>query len=164
MNRRDINSINDIFSRVMSTHGSSYLASLMESAATTNTGAGDASTLYSYGPEGLRINHFTKNGALNSTATFTHRGLGDTDLLNGDNIVVFLTKKVSDNENDVLHNASGPAVIFEQGGEGNEFFFLDGEPATREEVGARSNALAAKTNPKVQDTFGKDEDPFDIDF
>lgn len=162
MDRRDIKSINDIFTRVLTTQGSSFMSSLLEAAATTNTGAGDASSLYSYGPEGLRINHFTKKGALNSTATFSHRGLGDTGLLDTDNIVVFTTKKVSDTENDVLHNASGPAVIFEQGGEGNEFFFLDGEPVERSEVETRGNALAAKTNPKAQETFGDDDDPFAI--
>ena len=128
MNRKDINSINDVFRLVVEKAGSSYLNTLMEAAADAPSASGDASSLYSYGPEKLRINHFTKNGALNSKASYVLDSV-DQSLLGPDNIVVFFTKKISDNENDVLHNASGPAVVFEQGGEGNEFFFINGEPA-----------------------------------
>jgi hypothetical protein len=128
MNRKDINSINDIFKLVVEKAGSSYLNTLVESAQDTSNTGGDASSLYSYGPEKLRINHFTKQGAFNSTATYKLDEI-DPSLIGSDNIVVFFTKKISDNENDVLHNASGPAVIFEGGGEGNEFFFINGKPA-----------------------------------
>jgi len=43
----------------------------------------------------------------------------------GEPIVVFYTKKISDTEPDILHNAAGPAVTFGSGGEGNEFYFID---------------------------------------
>lgn len=141
MNRRDINSINDVFRMVVEKAGPSYLNTLIESAANTSNTGGDASSLYSYGPEKLRINHFTKQGALNSQASYTLDSV-DPSLLGSDNIVVFFTKKVSDTENDILHNASGPAVVFEGGGEGNEFFFIDGEPAdfnSREFKAARAD-------------------------
>ena len=128
MNRKDINSINDVFRLVVEKAGPSYINTLVEAAQGAPATGGDASSLYSYGPEKLRINHFTKQGALNSKAPYVLDGV-DSSLLGSDNIVVFFTKKISDNENDVLHNASGPAVIFEGGGEGNEFFFINGQPA-----------------------------------
>ena len=141
MNRKDINSINDIFKMVVEKTGPSYLNTLVESAQNTSSTGGDASSLYSYGPEKLRINHFTKQGALNSTATYSLDKI-DPSLLGSDNIVVFFTKRGGENENDILHNASGPAVIFEGGGEGNEFFFINGEPAdfnSREYKAARAD-------------------------
>ena len=153
MNRKDINSINDIFNLVVEKHGMSYMNTLVESAANTSSTGGDASALYSYGPEKLRINHFTKQGALNTTSTFTD-GTVDESLLGSNNIVLFFTKKISDNENDVLHNAYGPAVIFEQGGEGNEFWFLDGKPSTPEDAATTANVATAKSSKEVQDTFG----------
>jgi len=71
--------------------------------------------LYNYGPEKLRANNYTSDS--------------------GEPIVLFYTKKISDTENDVLHRSDGPAVIFGEGGEGNEFYFLNGEkvdPASKE--------------------------------
>lgn len=160
MNRRDINSINDIFQRVMKSQGSSYMKTLFESNETTNTGSQDPAALYSYGPDKLRINHFTKNGAINSTATFSPRGIQGSDLLGSDNIVVFFTKRGSDTENDILHNRTGPAVIFEQGGEGNEFFFIDGQPADQDEIEIGQTKAAVDADEDVRDTFG-DFDPDD---
>jgi hypothetical protein len=161
MNRKDINSINDIFKLVVEKAGSSYLNTLVESAQDTSNTGGDASSLYSYGPEKLRINHFTKQGALNSTATYKLDEI-DPSLIGSDNIVVFFTKKISDTENDVLHNASGPAVIFEGGGEGNEFFFIDGKPAdfnSREYKAARADveyksSEKEMTGRETDDEFG----------
>jgi len=158
MNRRDINSINDVFQRVIAKAGPSYMNTLIESAANTSNTGGDASSLYSYGPEKLRINHFTKQGALNSTATFDDGGVDDfKSLLGSSNIVMFTTKKISENENDVLHNLYGPAVIFENGGEGNEFWFEDGKPAKPEDLTAKANAQTAKGDTReggVSDIFG----------
>jgi hypothetical protein len=160
MNRRDINSINDIFKAVIEKTGMSYVNTLVESAANTSSTGGDASSLYSYGPENLRINHFTKQGALNSTGTYTLDGV-DPKLLGSDNIVAFFTKKISDNENDVLHNASGPAVIFEQGGEGNEFFFINGKPAdfnSKEYKAARADVEYKSSAKELgKDVEGADE-------
>jgi hypothetical protein len=161
MNRKDINSINDVFRLVMEKAGPSYVNTLVESAANTSSTGGDASALYSYGPEKLRVNHFTKQGALNSTATYALDQV-DPSLLGPNNIVVFFTKKISDTENDVLHNASGPAVIFEQGGEGNEFFFIDGKPAdfnSREYKAARADveyksSEKEMTGRETDDEFG----------
>jgi hypothetical protein len=42
-------------------------------------------------------------------------------------IVLFYTMKVSEDKNDLLHNAAGPAVVFEGGGDGNEFYFINGK-------------------------------------
>lgn len=127
MNRKDINSINDVFRLVVEKNGPSFLKTLVENAdesSTTNT-SGDADSLYSYGPEKLRINHFTKNGAFNSKGEYILDGV-DSSLLGNDNVVVFFTKRGGPESNDILHNASGPAVIFEQGGENNEFYFING--------------------------------------
>jgi hypothetical protein len=155
MNRRDINSINDIFQMVMEKAGPSYMNTLLESAANTSNTGGDASALYSYGPEKLRVNHFTKQGAINSTATFDDGGAEDfKSLLGSNNIVMFTTKKISDTENDVLHNLYGPAVIFENGGEGNEFWFADGKPADPKELINKANTATAKGDVDVADTFG----------
>jgi hypothetical protein len=161
MNRKDINSINDVFKLVMEKAGPSYVNTLVESAANTSSTGGDASALYSYGPEKLRVNHFTKQGALNSSATYALDQV-DPSLLGSNNIVVFFTKKISDTENDVLHNASGPAVIFEGGGEGNEFFFIDGKPAdfnSREYKAARADveyksSEKEMTGRETDDEFG----------
>ena len=161
MNRKDINSINDVFKLVMEKAGPSYVNTLVESAANTSSTGGDASALYSYGPEKLRVNHFTKQGALNSSATYAIDQV-DPSLLGSNNIVVFFTKKISDTENDVLHNASGPAVIFEGGGEGNEFFFIDGKPAdfnSREYKAARADveyksSEKEMTGRETDDEFG----------
>ena len=54
---------------------------------------------------------------LNNTADHLYNQLGQNLRLNdykdgSKNIVMFYTKKPSDTENDVLHNAAGPAVIF----------------------------------------------------
>jgi hypothetical protein len=161
MNRKDINSINDVFKLVMEKAGPSYVNTLVESATNTSSTGGDASALYSYGPEKLRVNHFTKQGALNSSATYAIDQV-DPSLLGPNNIVVFFTKKISDTENDVLHNASGPAVIFEGGGEGNEFFFIDGKPAdfnSREYKAARADveyksSEKEMTGRETDDEFG----------
>ena len=162
MNRKDINSINDIFKLVVEKAGSSYLNTLVESAQDTSNTGGDASSLYSYGPENLRINHFTKQGALNSTATYKLDEI-DPSLIGSDNIVVFFTRRISDNENDVLHNASGPAVIFEGGGEGNEFFFINGKPAdfnSREYKAARSDV---EYHSSEKELTGRETDSKNLD-
>lgn len=161
MNRKDINSINDVFKLVVEKAGPSYLNTLVEAAAATSSTGGDASALYSYGPEKLRINHFTKQGALNSKAPYILDGV-DSSLLGSNNIVVFFTKKISDTENDVLHNASGPAVVFEGGGEGNEFFFINGEPAdfnSKEYKAARAD-VEYKTSEKEIAGRETDSDEF----
>lgn len=158
MNRKDINSINDIFQMVIEKAGPSYMNTLLESAANTSSTGGDASSLYSFGPENLRINHFTKQGALNSTATYDDGSVDDfKSLLGSNNIVVFTTKKISDNENDVLHNAFGPAVIFENGGPGNEFWFDEGKPVKPEDLINKQNKIAAQSDTSeggVADIFG----------
>ncbi len=155
MNRKDINSINDVFRMVMEKAGPAYFNTLMESAANTSNTGGDASSLYSFGPENLRINHFTKRGALNSTATYDDGSAEDfKSLLGSNNIVLFTTMKISENENDVLHNAFGPAVIFENGGEGNEFWFDEGKPVKPEDMINKQNNIAASNNPGVKDIFG----------
>ncbi len=141
MNRKDINSINDVFRLVVEKAGSSYLNTLVEEVQDTAGVSGDASSLYSYGPEKLRINHFAKSGAKNAKAPYVLDGV-DQSLVGSDNIVVFFTKKISDTENDILHNASGPAVVFEGGGEGNEFYFIDGtrvDTSSREYKSARAD-------------------------
>ena len=155
MNRKDINSINDIFQMVIEKAGPSYMNTLLESAANTSNTGGDASSLYSFGPEKLRINHFTKQGALNSTATYDDGSAEDfKSLLGSSNIVMFTTKKISENENDVLHNAFGPAVIFESGGEGNEFWFDEGKPVKPGDMINKQNKIAASDNSDVKDIFG----------
>lgn len=97
MKKSDINSMSDIFTRMLTEASGSNL----------NMPPSSGSNLYSYGAENLRENKYVDD--------------------NGQLIVRFYTKKISDTENDVLHNAEGPAVIFGAGGEGNEFFFLNGE-------------------------------------
>jgi hypothetical protein len=155
MNRKDINSINDVFRMVMEKAGPAYFNTLMESTANTSNTGGDASALYSYGPEKLRVNHFTKQGAINSTATYDDGSAEDfKSLLGSNNIVMFTTMKISENENDVLHNAFGPAVIFENGGEGNEFWFDEGKPVKPEDMINKQNNIAASNDPRVTDTFG----------
>lgn len=106
MRKSDINSMADIFQRM-----------LTESAAAggITPAPSNGGNLYSFGPEKLRENNYTSDS--------------------GEPIVLFYTKKISDTENDVLHRSDGPAVIFGEGGEGNEFFFLNGEkvdPASKE--------------------------------
>jgi len=106
----------------------------------TITSSGDA--LYNKERQNLRENNFTTTS--------------------GDPIVKFYTMRPkSENENDILHNAAGPAVIFGDGGEGNEFYFINDEkidgPEDPRYVNA-SNALGAASSSKVQDVFG------DIDF
>ena len=102
----------------------------------TMTSSGDA--LYNKEGQNLRENNFT-------TAS-------------GEPIVKFYTKRPkSENENDILHNATGPAVIFGEGGEGNEFYFLDDEkldgPDDPRFVNA-SNSIATTSSSQVQDVFG----------
>lgn len=98
MKKSDINSMSDIFQRMLTEAASGGMDAAQSS-------GGDP---YSYGPENLRENKYIDKG--------------------GKVLVRFFTKKpASENENDVLHNADGPAVIFGEGGQGDEFFFLNGE-------------------------------------
>lgn len=97
MKRSDIKNMSDIFQRMLTEAADGGV-----NAAPTSGG-----NLYSHGSENLRENKYTSDS--------------------GEPIVLFYTKKISDTENDVLHNAEGPAVIFDKGGEGNEFFFINGE-------------------------------------
>lgn len=97
MRKSDINGMADIFQRMITEAAGSGV----------NPAPSTGGNLYSYGPENLRENNYTSDS--------------------GEPIVLFYTKKISDTENDILHNSDGPAVIFGKGGEGNEFFFLDGQ-------------------------------------
>lgn len=74
---------------------------------------------------------------LNNSADHLYDKLGQNlrlnDFMDGSKpIVMFYTKKISDTENDVLHNAAGPAIVFanERGEYDQEdpelaFYFLD---------------------------------------
>jgi hypothetical protein len=75
----------------------------------------------------------------------------------GEPIVVFYTKKPpSDDENDKLHNAAGPAVIFGQGGEGNEFYFIEGQLVEKDSPEYREAAANLRYKSSMQ---GIDEEP-----
>lgn len=45
----------------------------------------------------------------------------------GETLVLFYTLNPGTGGNDILHNAAGPAVIFGEGGDGNEYYFINGE-------------------------------------
>jgi hypothetical protein len=107
MKSKDIDALNNLFNKVL----------IKESTGGEASGPADAPELigikaYSepkYDKEGqnLRSNFFTT----------------DDDKP----IVLFYTMQRGGDENDVLHNAAGPAVVFEGGGEGKEFYFIEGE-------------------------------------
>jgi len=135
MNKRDINNMADIFQRIM-----------MESSGNL-TSSGDGKSvdqLYSYGPEKLRVNSFTSDS--------------------GDPIVTFYTKKVSDDQNDILHRTDGPAVTFGSGGEGNEFFFVQDEkvdPSSKEyRAAGHDTAYRSAEIETLGDTDTDDLDAF----
>lgn len=67
----------------------------------------NADDLYTELDQDLRLNQFDDEG--------------------GAPIVVFYTMKINDKENDVLHNAAGPAVTFGSGGDGEVFYFINGK-------------------------------------
>lgn len=136
MNRRDISNINDIIGAIMASHGPQIFTRQLNEA---DEGGADSNVtieqLYSYGPEQLRTNHFTEQGAKYSFPQYSEDGVLEPNIVGKDNIVLFFTEKVSDSDSDLLHNATGPAVIFNQGGEGNEYYFIHGvqvEPDSKE--------------------------------
>lgn len=96
------------------------------------------------------------------------QNLRENNYKDGDRgIVLFYTERPSDEENDKLHNAAGPAVVFaNDAGEYDEsnpeltFYFIHGKqvegPSDPEYMNAGSS-VAAKSSQDVQDVFG-DED------
>jgi hypothetical protein len=138
MKSKDIDALNNLFNKVL----------IKESKGEQASGPADAPELigikaYSepkYDKEGqnLRSNYFTT----------------DDDKP----IVLFYTKQRGGDENDVLHNAAGPAVVFEGGGEGKEFYFIEGEqvsPDSDEYKSAKSryeyNSRAVRLGKKKSD-------------
>jgi hypothetical protein len=91
----------------------------------------------------------------------------------GKKIVQFYTEKPSETENDLLHNAEGPAVIFaNEAGEydindpNNTFYFIHGErvdPNSAEWRQAQQQSIGKATDASVSDvtraaTSGEDYD------
>lgn len=119
--------------------------------ATEDTGTGESwdsevtvEQLYNYGPEKLRSNNFTLRGTKHAFPQYTEVGNLDPGILGDSNIVLFFTKKVSDNENDLLHNSSGPASIFNRGEKDEVYYFLDGVQVDPSSKGFRA-AIATMT-------------------
>ena len=131
MNKKDINSISDIYSLILEqADGGMPLAS--------------EDVAYDKLDQNLRENEFYTTG--------------------GETIVKFYTKKISDTEPDLLHNAAGPAVTFGSGGEGNEFYFIDGKLTTPDTKEYKA-AAATITYNKNMGTLGRKGDvEGDFDF
>lgn len=72
-----------------------------------NPVSSNSSAAYDKLDQNLRENKFTKDS--------------------GETLVLFYTLNPGTGGNDILHNAAGPAVIFGDGGDGNEFYFINGE-------------------------------------
>jgi hypothetical protein len=102
---------------------------ILENAAGAGGVSSNSSALYDKLGQNLRENEFNNNGK---------------------GIVMFYTMKPSDDENDKLHNAAGPAVIFADSSgnynpddEENTFYFINGErvdPASKTYTAAASKA------------------------
>jgi hypothetical protein len=121
----------------------------------------DISSIYQ-----MIIEQVTEGGATSSSSSLYDK-LGQNlrenkfETTGGETIVVFYTKKISDDENDILHNASGPAVTFGSGGEGNEFYFIDGKLVEKDskEFRAANSAMTFK-----QDVEDVGDEAADTDF
>jgi len=117
---------------------------ILENAADGNNITSSSSATYDKLGQSLRENEFNNNG----------KGL-----------VMFYTMKPSENENDKLHNAAGPAVIFADSSgnydpenEANVFYFIYGEkvdPNSKEYKAAESKASssAMKQSGDIGDTL-----------
>jgi len=112
---------------------------------------------------------------LNNSASHLYNQKGQNLRLNdfkdgSKNIVMFYTKKISDTENDVLHNAAGPAIVFanEQGEYDQEdpklaFYFLDDvkiDPNSKQ----WTDALKTSAGKTMADIEVKDKGVAEIDF
>lgn len=106
---------------------------------------------------------------LNNSANHLYDKLGQNLRLNdfkdgSNNIVMFYTKKISDTENDVLHNESGPALVFandqseyDQEDPKLAFYFLDDvkvDPNSKQWL----NAYRKSAGKTMVDTEVKDKD------
>lgn len=121
---------------------------ILENAAGEGSISTNSSALYDKLDQNLRENEFNNNGKA---------------------IVLFYTMKPSDDENDKLHNATGPAVVFADSSgnynpddEKNAFYFINGErvdPASRAFTDA-SKAVTGKVSKQETGgtTLGTDED------
>lgn len=112
---------------------------------------------------------------LNNTADHLYTKKGQSlrlnDFRDGNTpIVMFYTKKISDTENDVLHNAAGPAIIFAnaQGEYDQEdpelaFYFLDDEKVDPNSQ-RWTDAHKASAGSSMADDQVKDQGVGRIDF
>jgi hypothetical protein len=106
MRKNDINSLNDIYK---------LIAEQVDESGGDIKASSDAK--YNKLGQNLRENQFVINDSPDGTVLF------------------YTMKPASDDENDKLHNAAGPAVVFGEGGPGNEFYFIEGklmDPASKE--------------------------------
>ena len=95
MKKSDIKNIGDIMRVILENHGEEVMK------AAEDTGASEAGgsevtveQLYSYGPEKLRANHFTSEGAKYAFPQYTEDGELDPGTVGDKNIVLFFTKKI----------------------------------------------------------------------
>jgi len=76
-----------------------------------------------------------------------------------DGTVLFYTMApASNDENDKLHNAAGPAVVFGSGGPGNEFYFLKGKLVDKDSKEYRAAAAELSFSADVKGAGEEDVD------
>jgi hypothetical protein len=134
MRKNDISSLNDIYK---------LIAEQVDESGGDIKASSDAK--YDKLGQNLRENQFVINDSPDGTVLF------------------YTMKPASDDENDKLHNAAGPAVVFGSGGPGNEFYFIEGKLMDKDSKEYR--AAAAEVNFSATLKAGGDEAGMeDVDF
>jgi len=112
---------------------------ILESMGNSDSITGNSDTLYDKEGQNLRLNDFKD---------------GDKS------IVMFYTKKISDTENDILHNERGPAIIFANDAgvydindDKLAFYFIQDKKVEGDDLNdIKNNMGIAKLNPAASNT------------
>ena len=148
MNRKDISNINNIFRLVLERTETDGEVDVSEDSAYDKEGQNLRKTV-------IRERIFedvkakTKSGFEYTTKAF--KGYGGV-------VATFFTKKGS--PNDLLHNGKGPAIIIGEGGEGKEFYYVDGKEVDPESVEYRAIAAGAGLKEKGVEQLDDEDDFF----